>query len=104
MKQLLLALVSNHLVAPATDLPTSRRQMVGGVSQAQLDQLGAQAFAETKQKEKISTDGARTVMCSAWSTLWSRSCRLNTVAYGGRRPCSSTRSPTPLPCPVARLA
>jgi predicted Zn-dependent protease len=26
-------------------------------SQAQLDQLGAQAFAETKQKEKISTDG-----------------------------------------------
>ena len=34
-----------------TTSPTGRRQMVGGVSQAELDQLGAQAFNETKQKE-----------------------------------------------------
>jgi predicted Zn-dependent protease len=40
-----------------TTSPTGRRQMVGGVSQAELDQLGAQAFNETKQKEKVSTDG-----------------------------------------------
>lgn len=40
-----------------TTSPTGRRQMVGGVSQAELDQLGAQAFTETKQKETISTDG-----------------------------------------------
>jgi len=59
MKQLLLALVITTLVSACatTTSPTGRRQMVGGVSQAQLDQLGAQAFAETKQKEKISTDG-----------------------------------------------
>ncbi len=59
MKQLLLALVITTLLSACatTTSPTGRRQMVGGVSQAQLDQLGAQAFAETKQKEKISTDG-----------------------------------------------
>ena len=59
MKQLLLALVITTVVSACatTTSPTGRRQMVGGVSQAQLDQLGAQAFAETKQKEKISTDG-----------------------------------------------
>jgi len=59
MKSLLLALLITALVSACatTTSPTGRRQMVGGVSQAQLDQLGAQAFAETKQKEKISTDG-----------------------------------------------
>jgi predicted Zn-dependent protease len=40
-----------------TTSPTGRKQMIGGVSQQQLDQLGAQAFAETKSKEKISSDG-----------------------------------------------
>ncbi|HEY0332679.1 MAG TPA: M48 family metallopeptidase [Stenotrophomonas sp.] len=40
-----------------TTSPTGRRQMIGGVSQQQLDQLGAQSFAETKAKEKISTNG-----------------------------------------------
>ena len=39
-----------------TTSPTGRTQMVGGVSQAQLDQLGAQAFAETKAKETLSRD------------------------------------------------
>lgn len=46
------------LVACATTTsPTGRRQVVGGVSQAQLDQLGAQAFAETKTKQTLSQDG-----------------------------------------------
>lgn len=59
MKPLLLGLAITLLVSACatTTSPTGRRQMVGGVSQAQLDQLGAQAFAETKQKEKLSTDG-----------------------------------------------
>jgi len=40
-----------------TTSPTGRKQVVGGVSQQQLDQLGAQAFAETKAKETLSRDG-----------------------------------------------
>ncbi|SBV37418.1 conserved exported hypothetical protein [uncultured Stenotrophomonas sp.] len=40
-----------------TTSPTGRRQVVGGVSQQQLDQLGAQAFAETKAKQTLSRDG-----------------------------------------------
>ncbi|MQP75142.1 M48 family metalloprotease [Stenotrophomonas sp. MYb238] len=40
-----------------TTSPTGRRQIVGGVSQQQLDQLGAQAFAETKAKQTLSSDG-----------------------------------------------
>jgi predicted Zn-dependent protease len=35
---------------------TGRRQNVGAVSQQQLDQLGAQAFAEAKQKQAVSKD------------------------------------------------
>lgn len=59
MKQLLLAFTIAALLSACatTTSPTGRRQVVGGVSQAELDQLGAQAFAETKQKEKLSTDG-----------------------------------------------
>ena len=47
-----------------TTSPTGRTQMVGGVSQQQLDQLGAQAFAETKSKEKISADGKQNAYVS----------------------------------------
>lgn len=51
------AIIALVLVACATTTsPTGRRQVVGGVSQAQLDQLGAQAFTETKSKQKLSTD------------------------------------------------
>ena len=59
LKPLLLGLVITLMVSACatTTSPTGRRQMVGGVSQAELDQLGAKAFAETRQKEKISTDG-----------------------------------------------
>ena len=39
-----------------TTSPTGRKQLVGGVSQEQLNQLGAQAFAETKSKQKLSTN------------------------------------------------
>ncbi|WP_305804758.1 M48 family metallopeptidase [Stenotrophomonas sp. YIM B06876] len=45
------------LVACATTTsPTGRKQVVGGVSQQQLDQLGAQAFAEAKAKQTVSQD------------------------------------------------
>lgn len=62
MKRLLLALTLMSLLGACatTTSPTGRRQVIGGVSQAELDQLGAQAFAETKQKEKLSTDGRQT--------------------------------------------
>lgn len=39
-----------------TTSSTGRRQYVGGVSQQELDKLGAQAFAETKQKQTLSRD------------------------------------------------
>lgn len=52
------ALLALLLAACATTTsPTGRRQIMGGVSQQQLDQLGAQAFAETKAKQTVSTDG-----------------------------------------------
>jgi len=58
MKRLLLVVsVCIWLVACATTTsPTGRRQVVGGVSEAQLSQLGAQAFAEAKAKTPQSTD------------------------------------------------
>ncbi|MCD9085188.1 M48 family metallopeptidase [Stenotrophomonas sp. SY1] len=40
-----------------TTSPTGRRQVVGGVSPQQLDQLGAQAFTETKAKQTLNRDG-----------------------------------------------
>ena len=39
-----------------TTSPTGRKQYVGAVSQQQLDQLGAQAFAEIKAKKPQTTD------------------------------------------------
>jgi len=62
MKRLLLTLCIGALLAgcATTTSPTGRRQYVGAVSQAQLDQLGAQAFTEAKQKEKVSSNGKQT--------------------------------------------
>ena len=40
-----------------TTSSTGRKQYVGGVSQQQLDQLGAQAFAEQKAKKPLTQDG-----------------------------------------------
>lgn len=55
--RLLIVVAVLALTACATTTsPTGRRQVVGGVSQEQLDQLGAQSFAQTKAKEKVSTD------------------------------------------------
>src|SRR3546814_19914629 len=50
MKKLLLGLIAAAAVAgcATTTSPTGRTQYVGAVSQAQLDQMGEQAFAETK--------------------------------------------------------
>jgi predicted Zn-dependent protease len=61
MKRILLG-VSIALIATAcatTTSPTGRTQRVGAVSQAQLDQMGAQAFAEAKSKQKLSTDARK---------------------------------------------
>lgn len=58
MKRLILLLTTAAVVAgcATTTSPTGRRQATGAVSQAQLDQMGAQAFAEAKSKQKLSTD------------------------------------------------
>lgn len=62
MKRLLLAAAFVTLVTACatTTSPTGRRQVVGGVSDAQLAQLGAKAFAETKAKTPQSTDSRQT--------------------------------------------
>jgi predicted Zn-dependent protease len=58
MKPILLGLaMATVLVACATTTsPTGRKQYVGAVPQAQLDQLGAQEFAKAKQQKPLSTD------------------------------------------------
>lgn len=61
MKSVLLALsIAAALSGCATTTsPTGRTQQVGAVSQEQLDQLGAQAFAEAKAKNRQSSDAAQ---------------------------------------------
>lgn len=58
MKQLILALAITATVSACatTTSSTGRTQYVGAVSKAELDQLGAQAFTEAKQKGPMSTD------------------------------------------------
>ena len=58
MRKLLLSLAIAATVAACatTTSPTGRKQYVGAVSQAQLDQLGAQAFAEMKAKTPQTKD------------------------------------------------
>ena len=84
MKHVLLALsIAATLAACATTTsPTGRTQNVGAVSQQQLDQMGAQAFAEYKAKLPQSRDARQTayVRCvvaavtrelpSQWQTQW----------------------------------
>jgi predicted Zn-dependent protease len=62
MKALLLglALATADPGCATTTSPTGRTQYVGAVSQAQLNQLGAQAFAEAKAKTPQSTDARQT--------------------------------------------
>ena len=62
MKSQLLAMaIALSLAGCATTTsPTGRTQYVGAVSQQQLDQLGAQAFAEAKAKMPQSTDARQT--------------------------------------------
>lgn len=61
MKPVLLGVAIALLVSACatTTSPTGRRQLMGGISQQQLDQLGAQAFAETKAKQTLSRDGSQ---------------------------------------------
>ena len=56
MKSSIAALAAAVIVAgcATTTSPTGRTQYVGAVSQAQLNQMGEQAFAETKAKETLS--------------------------------------------------
>lgn len=62
MKRLLLAAAIATLITACatTTSPTGRRQVVGAVSEEQLSQLGAQAFAEAKAKTPQSTDSRQT--------------------------------------------
>src|SRR6476646_762680 len=62
MKPLLLALAiaADVSACATTTSPTGRKQYVGAVSQQQLNQLGAQAFAEAKAKTPQSTDARQT--------------------------------------------
>jgi predicted Zn-dependent protease len=50
------ALAATAAGCATTMSPTGRTQYVGAVSQAQLDQLGAQAFAEFKAQKKQTSD------------------------------------------------
>lgn len=62
MKRPLLGLALSLAIGgcATTTSPTGRTQYVGAVSQAQLNQLGAQAFAEAKAKTPQSTDARQT--------------------------------------------
>ncbi len=62
MKSLLLALAIATAIGGCTTTtsPTGRTQYVGAISQEQLNQLGAQAFAEAKAKTPQSTDARQT--------------------------------------------
>lgn len=62
MKQLLLGLAIATAVSACatTTSPTGRTQRVGAVSQQQLDQMGAQAFAEYKAKLPQSRNAGQT--------------------------------------------
>ena len=55
-----LALAATMAGCATTTSPTGRTPYVGAVSQAQLNQLGAQAFAEAKAKTPQSTDARQT--------------------------------------------
>ena len=61
MKRSLLGLAVAAVVAACatTTSPTGRTQYVGAVSQEQLNQMGAQAFAEAKAKQKPQSTDAR---------------------------------------------
>ena len=62
VKPILLGLAIATAVAACatTTSPTGRRQVVGAVSQQQLNQLGAQAFADLKAKKQQSNDSRLT--------------------------------------------
>ena len=50
------AIIAGLAACATTTSSTGRRQYVGGVSEQQLNQLGAQAFVEAKTKGPLSND------------------------------------------------
>ncbi|MGH8053600.1 MAG: M48 family metallopeptidase [Stenotrophomonas sp.] len=95
MKAVILATVAALLLSACatTTSPTGRRQVVGGVSQQQLDQLGAQAFAETKAKETVNRDGKQNayVQCVVNALIAQlppqyRGVRWETVVFADKEP------------------
>ena len=62
MKPLLLSLaIATAVTACATATsPTGRSQQVGAVSQEQLNQMGAEAFAQAKAQNRLSTSSTQT--------------------------------------------
>ena len=61
LRPLCLGLFAAGLVACATTTsPTGRTQYVGAITQQQLDQMGAQAFAEARAKTPLSKDARLT--------------------------------------------
>lgn len=54
------AIVLSVAACATTTSPTGRTQYVGAISQAQLDQMGAQAFAEAKAANPQSKDSGQT--------------------------------------------
>ena len=54
-----LALAAVATACATTTSPTGRTQVVGGMSEAQLEQIGIQAFDQAKKSKKISTDASR---------------------------------------------
>lgn len=55
-----LAIAASVAACATTTSPTGRRQVVGAVSQDQLNQLGAQAFAQLKSQKQQSNDSRQT--------------------------------------------
>lgn len=54
-----LAIAATMAACATTTSPTGRTQVVGGMSDAQLEQMGIQAFNEAKKTQKVSTDAAK---------------------------------------------
>jgi predicted Zn-dependent protease len=88
-----------------TTSPTGRTQYVGAVSQAQLDQLGAKAFAEQKASKPQASDAAqrRYVACVTDSIVAGLPAPVAGLPLGSPR-CSWTTNPMPLPSRAARSA
>jgi hypothetical protein len=87
-----------------TTSPTGRRQMVGGVSQGSSWTSSARRRSPKPSEGKDQHRGRQNAYVQCVVNALVAQLPPSTVAYGGRRRCSSTRNPTPSPCPAARSA